>query len=325
MSEQKTEILEFKFDEAEPVTDRREILNYLQCTFNGKWFEPPISLNTLSNTFSASSYHSSPIYVKRNILTRSFISHKYLSTQSFSRLVLDYLSLGNCYLENKISVMNTQLGLEPVLAKYTRRGLDLNRYYFLTPSYEEHEFKKGKVWHLLSHDINQEIYGVPEYLAAINSIWLDKAATTFRRRYYINGSHAGFILYLSNPTHNEKDIDSLKESLRQSRGPGNFRNLVIYSPNGKPEGLKLIPIGEVAAKDNFGDIKSVSRDDILTAHRVPPSLMGVIPSNVGGLGDPEKASKVFYENEIQPLQEQFRSLNDWLGIDVIRFKEPASN
>lgn len=49
--------------------------------------------------------------------------------------------------------------------------------------------------------------------------------------------------------------------------------------------------------------------------------MGVIPSNVGSL---EKASKVFYENGIQPLQEQFRSLNDWLGIEVVRFKELTS-
>lgn len=316
----KTEVLEFKFDDVEPIYDRREILNYIQCTFNGRWYEPPISLQTLSNTFSASSYHSSPIYVKRNILTRSFIPSQHLSTQNFSRLVLDYLVLGNCYLENKKSLNKKQLELEPILAKYTRRGLDLNQYYFLNEYFDEFEFKKGSVWHLMAHDINQEIYGVPEYVAAMNSIWLDNAATTFRRRYYINGSHAGFILYLSNPTHNEKDIEALKNSLKGSRGPGNFRNLLVYSPSGKPDGLKLIPISEVAAKDNFGDIKNVSRDDVLTAHRVPPSIMGVIPTNTGGLGDPEKASKVFYENEIMPLQEQFKHLNEWIGFEVIKFK-----
>lgn len=317
----KPEVLEFKFDEIEPIYDRREILNYIQCVHNGRWYEPPVSMQTLANTFTASSYHSSPIYAKRNILTRSFIPHKYLSTQAFSRLVLDFLSLGNCYLENKISITKNQMGLEPILAKYTRRGIDLNQYYFLNEYFDEYQFKKGSVWHLMAHDINQEIYGVPEYLAALNAIWLDNAATTFRRRYYINGSHAGFILYLSNPTHNEKDLEALKQSLKGSRGPGNFRNLLVYAPSGKPDGLKLIPISEVAAKDNFGDIKNVSRDDILTAHRVPPSIMGVIPKNTGGLGDPATASKVFYQNEIIPLQEQFKSLNEWLGIEVVKFKE----
>lgn len=82
---------------------------------------------------------------------------------------------------------------------------------------------------------------------------------------------------------------------------------------------------EVTTKDNSGDIKSVSRDDILTAYLVPSSLMRITPKNTGGFGDPEKASKVFYENEIQPLQEQFKSLNDWLGIEIIRFRDPNSN
>ena len=42
-------------------------------------------------------------------------------------------------------------------------------------------------------------------------------------------------------------------------------------------------------------------DDVLTAHRVPPSLMGISPKNTSGFGDPEKASKVFARNEIKPL------------------------
>lgn len=141
----------------------------------------------------------------------------------------------------------------------------------------------------------------------------------FRQRYYKNGSHAGFILYLSNQSHNEKDIEELKKALQNSRGPGNFRNLLMYAPNGKPDGLKLIPVGEVAAKDNFADIKSVSQDDILTAHRVPLSLMGITPKNTGGFGDPEKASKVFARNEIKPHQDRFLQLNDWMGEEIVRF------
>ena len=31
-------------------------------------------------------------------------------------------------------------------------------------------------------------------VAALNSAWLNESATLYRRRYYSNGSHAGFIL-----------------------------------------------------------------------------------------------------------------------------------
>lgn len=44
-------------------------------------------------------------------------------------------------------------------------------------------------------EITHQIYGLPEYLAALKSAWLNKAATLFRRKYYLNGSHAGFVMY----------------------------------------------------------------------------------------------------------------------------------
>ena len=47
--------------------------------------------------------------------------------------------------------------------------------------------------------------------------------------------------------------------------------------------------------------------------------MGIMPSNVGELGDVEKASKVFVTNELKPLQRKIHNLNDWLGSDIINF------
>ena len=49
--------------------------------------------------------------------------------------------------------------------------------------------------------------------------------------------------------------------------------------------------------------------------------MGV--NNLGGFGDVEKAAKVFSINELAPIQESLKELNDWLGIDVVRFNPYA--
>ncbi|EOJ9537469.1 Presumed portal vertex protein, partial [Escherichia coli] len=62
-----------------------------------------------------------------------------------------------------------------------------------------------------------------------------------------------------------------------------------------------------------------SRDDMMAAHRVPPQMMGILPNNVGGFGDVEKASKVFVRNELIPLQRRIQELNEWLNIEVIIF------
>lgn len=99
-----------------------------------------------------------------------------------------------------------------------------------------------------------------------------------------------------------------------------FRNLFMYSPNGEKDGIQIIPLSEVAAKDEFLNIKNASRDAMMAAHRVPPQMMGIIPNNTGGFGDVEKASRVFVRNELIPLQKRFEELNDWLSDEVIRFQ-----
>ncbi|MBE8597220.1 phage portal protein [Xenorhabdus sp. BG5] len=113
---------------------------------------------------------------------------------------------------------------------------------------------------------------------------------------------------------------TLRDALVNTKGQGNFRNLFLYAPGGKKDGIQTIPLSKAAAKDEFLNIKNASRDDILAAHRVPPPLMGIIPQNTGGFGDVEKAAKVFVRNELLPLQSKMQQLNDWLGEEVSRFE-----
>lgn len=310
----------FTFGDPEGVLDRRDILSLLECPDNGKWYEPPISMDGLSRSSRSAVHHASAMYVKRNILVSCFEPHPLLSRTDFSIFAHEFMVFGNAYLERRDSMLREPMRLKPAKAKFTRRGIDMETYYFVPKWNEEHKFKKGKVFHLMEPDIDQEIYGLPEYIPALHSAWLNEAATLFRRKYYKNGSHAGFILYMTDPAHSDADIESLRKALRDSKGPGNFRNLFMYAPNGKKDGLQLIPVSEVAAKDEFAGIKNITRDDQLAMHRVPPQLMGIVPNNTGGFGDAEKAASVFNANEIGYYQGRMMELNEWLGDEVIRFK-----
>ena len=154
----------------------------------------------------------------------------------------------------------------------------------------------------------------------MSSAELNKSATTFRRRYYDNGSHAGFIVYATDNNLNQTDWDQLKNQFKAAQREGNFKNVFLRSPSGSPDGIKLIPISEVAAKDEFINIKNTTAQDMLTIHRVPPALMGVVPQAAGGLGDARTAAEVFAANEIAPIQTAFLEANDQLGAEVFKFK-----
>jgi len=274
----------------------------------------------LARAYRIAPHHSSAIVVKRNLLLKTFVPTKLLSASTFGRWVLDYLVLGNGYLERRDNMLGRPMEMAPVLGVYTRVGIEEGHYWFVTDMRAPHAFEPGSVFHIAEPDLAQEIYGMPDYLSALQSSLLNEAATLFRRRYYQNGSHAGFILYATDAELDDEDADGLEEALQGTKGVGNFRNLFLHVPGGKKDGLQLIPIGEAAAKDEFLGIKNTTRDDMLAAHRVPPQLLGVVPANAGGFGDVEKAADVFFRNEIEPLQARFLELNDWLGVEAVRFR-----
>jgi len=307
----------FTFGDPVPMLDQRELLDFLSSAFNGKYYDPPVSFDGLAKSLRSNPHHSSAIYFKRNVLAASFKPNKYMSRDTFSALALDYLVFGNSYIEEIDNRFGSAIRFDRSPAKYTRKGKE-RKFFFLQDYLDEYEFS-NKVFHIMEHDINQEIYGLPEYLSGLNSAWLSESATLFRRKYYLNGSHAGFILYMTDTAQEQSDVDSMREALRNAKGPGNFRNLFMYAPNGKKDGIQILPISEVAAKDDFLNIKNSTRDDVLAVHRVPPVLMGIMPNNTGGFGDVEKADKVFNRNEIATLQAKFLEFNELTGLEVITF------
>lgn len=308
----------FSFGDPEPVTSMRDIFYEGLYLSSDEWYEPPVPLSILAKSYRATAHHGSAIQVKRNILIKTFRPHPLLSRQQFATLALDYLVFGNSYLEEERGRLGRLLGFRSLRAKFMRRGKE-DRYWWVPNYLEKVELPRGRVIHLLEPDVDQDIYGVPDYLGSLQSAWLNESATLFRRRYYLNGSHAGFILYVNDAAQDQKDIDAIREALKNSKGPGNFRNLFLYSPNGKKDGVQLIPVSEVAAKDEFLNMKNITRDDQLAGHRIPPQLMGIIPQNTGGFGDAEKAARVFVANELEPLQATFQQVNEHVGEEIITF------
>ncbi|TMJ19042.1 MAG: phage portal protein [Alphaproteobacteria bacterium] len=309
----------FTFGDPEPVLDRRDLLGCVETRHNNRWYEPPVSMNTLVRAFDIPGPHSSCIRLKVNLLVAHFEASRWLGLADFRKWALDFLATGNGYLEQRNNLASRPLRLAHSLSRYTRRGLIEGRYFFTPGWRQEYEFEPDRIFHLIQEHPTQELYGVPEFLGALQAGLLGEAATLFRRRYYLNGSHAGFVFYMSEESVTNEDVDSIRKALKEAKGPGNFRNLFLHAPKGKKDGVQIIPISEVAAKDEFLNIKIVSRDEMLAAHRVPPQLLGVVPANAGGFGDVAKAADVFLRLEIVPLAIRFLELNDWLGLPAVRF------
>lgn len=320
----------FSFGDDVSVLNGRDLWGYFDGVYrNADWWEPPVPMVALAKSYRMSPHHQSAVKFKVNQLTRHFKPSRWLSVEAHERMALDLVQMGNFYAEEVRNLGGRVMELRHAPAVHMRVGVEAGRYFWTRPDISglgtswsgALEFKPGSIHHVFEPDVLQEIYGLPEWLSALQSGLLNENATLFRRRYYLNGAHAGFVFYLSEPTINDKDAAAIREALGRSKGVGNFKNLFLHVPNGKKDGVQIMPIAEVAAKDEFAGIKNITRDDMLAAHRVPPQLLGVIPQNNGGFGDVRSAMDVFFPNEIGPLMAKMRQINDRTGLPVVEYMD----
>lgn len=293
----------------------------------GDYYEPPVSLIGLGKILRANGYHCTIPPFRRNRLLQYYKSNDVLSDRDLGAASIDYDVFGNCYFQKIYNAFNHVIGYRHLPAINMRKAKGQDVYCQLQKNGKPTIFfEPGEVVHFLEYDVNQQIYGVPQYFGGINSVLLSEDATLFRRKYYVNGAHMGYILYTSDPSMSPDDEELLKSQVKASKGVGNFRSLYLNIPNGKKDSVQLIPVGDIATKDEFERIKNISRAEILAMWRIQAALAGVMPENSGGFGDIEKIARVYFEYETVPMQDVFLQLNTELrGGLKIAFGSPSAD
>ncbi len=87
---------------------------------------------------------------------------------------------------------------------------------------------------------------------------LSEDATLFRRKYFINGAHLGYIVLTSDAGLTPEQADLIKRKEEESRGIGNGKSFYINIPRSGStrDPVKIIPVGSIGTKDDFLDIKN---------------------------------------------------------------------
>lgn len=321
----------FSFGDPESVLGT-QITDYLGLFFddNSEIYTPPVHQAGLIKATKANAHHGSCIGFKRNMLVSRYIPSPVMPLMQLHAAALDFEILGQCYFKKYFNRLGQITRMEHLPAVNMRRGQDKDgesRYCLLQRNGERVWFEPGEVLHVMEYDPLQQYYGLPQYMGGLQSALLSEDATLFRRRYYKNGSHMGYIFYTNDPDLDPETEKKLKRQIKDGKGVGNFRSLFINIPNGAEKAVQIIPVGDISQKDEFERIKRISADEVLVAHRMQPSLAGVKPDNTGGFGDIEKISKVYLQNEIGPKAMVFmEAINQHLPAGKrIRFDIPESD
>lgn len=270
----------------------------------------PVDRLALSQLPNINAQHGGIVQARRNMLLSTYKSGGLNNMQAMGAF-LDLIIFGDCYLLKLRNVLGNVVGLMPLMSLYIRaqKNQDENEItgWVFPNKNETIIYSVDDVIQVKMPDTQQHVYGLPDYMGGVNSAMLNSESTMFRRRYYNNGAHMGYIFYVNDPNISDEVENEIKERIENSKGVGNFKNMFVSIPEGNPEGIKLIPVGDLnSAKDEFANIKNISAQDLLNAHRFPAGLSGVIPANGSNTGDVTKLRKNYMATETKVLQDLIR-------------------
>jgi len=223
------------------------------------------------------------------------------SKRDFNRFLFDFGVFGNAYLL-KVTNGLGEVSSKHLPAMYISRREKENCYSCKTEN-KTVDYKENTVFHLMKYDVTQEVYGIPQYFASLSSVWLNEDTPLFRHKYYLNGAHSGFLLYMSNPNLTDAQKQDIKIKLNRAKGLDNFKNMFVNGKEKDKEKPELIPVGQLDAKDEFSKMKNVTTGDILSAHRILLDLMSIVREGFSPVGALNKVDKMFHKNEIKPIGE----------------------
>lgn len=290
------------FGKPEPILTTGTDYENIRYDGDSDHYTLPIDRLALAQLINLNAQHGGIIQARANMLVSDYIGGG-LSHQGMRASFFDCVTFGDVAFLKLRDGYNTPVGLANLPSLYLRRRKD--DHFLILQDDEPLVYSPDDIIFVKQYDPQQQIYGLCDYIGGIHSTLLNSEATLFRRKYYHNGAHMGFILYTNDPNITDEVEEEIKTKIESSKGVGNFRNLFVNIPGGTPDGVKIMPVGDVSAKDEFSNVKQISAQDVFTAHRFPAGLGGIIPSPGVIMPDPEKIRDTYRKDEVKPLQKLF--------------------
>lgn len=251
------------------------------------------------------------------------------------KLINDYIIFGGFAIEcirsrsgdivqyNYVDVMNVRVNEELDTAFLSSKwstysGKDIVELPLYNPNEQQPHFiyyYRGK--------ITRNINPLPMYIGAYKSVEILNSTRNFHLNNVNNNFSVSAIINLNNGNIKSKELEEIKERLEKNfAGANNAGKFMLIN---SPDREHAATVQKLNA-DNFGDLYQAldksSKEDIYTAFRINPMLIGINQQTGFQKQEFEDAYNLFYTTVIRPIQNTFKKCfaQIGLGIDFLPFK-----
>ncbi len=175
-------------------------LDYVGLSFDNRYdcFEPPLNRFALAKLPAQNAQHCGVINSRANMIAGGYEKGG-LSKIEMRALCLNLVMFGDVGILKIRNAFGKVVRLQVLSSLYLRCKKDGGYRYLMRKSLTDiennaiYDYDESDIIFIKLYDPIQQVYGSPDYLGGIQSALLNSDATIFRRRYYSNGAHMGFI------------------------------------------------------------------------------------------------------------------------------------
>ena len=164
--------------------------------------------------------------------------------------------------------------------------------------------RPNEILHLKEYSPLNTFYGVPDVVSAMSSLKGDAMAQQYNIDYFQNKAVPRYVITVKGAKLSAEAEDKLFRFFQTSLRGQNHRTLYVPLPpdtDGNPIEFKMEPIENTVQDASFDKYRSRNRDDILMAHQVPMTKLGM-----GGgatISNGMQLDRTFRDQVARPLQQ----------------------
>ncbi len=248
-------------------------------------------------------------------------NEKYQETFSvlMVRMLTDYFALGNGWLEVSRNTKGEVAAIYHVRGKNVRRKKDFTGYFQIRAN-KKQEFRnfgdttnktKNELIHFYEYDPQDDYYGIPEWLPAMATMAMDRAAVEFNTYIFDNGMMIPFAIIIEGGRLSAKARKALQQFLQKNyKGIANAGRAIVIDNDDPNVKIRIEKLDNPSMRDmSFYRLRTLSRDEVIAAHQVPPRLVGIMSAGqLGGTGEVSGQLKIFQETLIKPEQRKLENI-----------------
>lgn len=297
----------------------------------GKWIKWG-SDNLMPNFLYDSFLKNSNLQAVINTIT-NYVVGEGLDKEEYNelveRLVTDYIIFGGFAIEclrnkygeiaqmNWVNVMNVRVDEDLTTAYYSNKWTSYTGKEIVElPLYNEKEVQNHFIYFYRGR-ITRNINPIPMYCGALKSVEILNSTRNFHLNNVNNSFNVSALINLNNGNIKTKELEEIKERLEKNFcGANNGGKFMLINNPDKEHSATV----ERLNADNFGEIYQAldqsSKEDIYTAFRINPMLIGINQQTGFQKQEFEDAYNLYFMTVIKPLQNDITKVFGKLGKEI---------